>query len=319
MQLPSNKVGLLLILVVLVVASVIVGTIFSDELNSNKEEKLVDADIRFERRTTTDSSVDDDGDGLMNWQEELYGSDPLNPDTDGDGTNDGDEIEAGRDPVVAGPDDRLSTYSDLFNTELSFENYQQGSLTDNISVELFVNYLDLKRTGQLNENSADELAQFIATEAQNEVVIKDQFSLQDLNSITTTTESLTTYGNTFALIYLNYLEQFSKVDQSDSDFYLNRVADLYREFATALAGMNVPNVSLNIHLAIVNKIYANGEYIDNFSQSETDPLKSLLALQGIKQNSAGEYPLYNSLAVYFKNNDIIFEDTRVIRFWNYFK
>lgn len=50
-------------------------------------------------------TVDTDGDGLLNWEERLRGTDPMNPDTDGDGTEDGAEARAGRDPLRAGPND----------------------------------------------------------------------------------------------------------------------------------------------------------------------------------------------------------------------
>jgi hypothetical protein len=44
-------------------------------------------------------SIDSDGDGLMNDEEEALGTDPFNPDTDGDGINDGDEVDRGTDPL----------------------------------------------------------------------------------------------------------------------------------------------------------------------------------------------------------------------------
>jgi len=46
-----------------------------------------------------DSAVDSDGDGLSDWQEVVYGTDPYDPDTDGDGLSDGDEVERGTDPL----------------------------------------------------------------------------------------------------------------------------------------------------------------------------------------------------------------------------
>ncbi|MCL2637517.1 MAG: peptidoglycan DD-metalloendopeptidase family protein [Oscillospiraceae bacterium] len=43
---------------------------------------------------------DTDGDGLTDWEEIfIYGTDPLNPDTDGDGILDGDELKLGLDPL----------------------------------------------------------------------------------------------------------------------------------------------------------------------------------------------------------------------------
>jgi len=46
-----------------------------------------------------DSAVDSDGDGLSDWQEVVYGTNPYNPDTDGDGLTDKWEIDHGLDPL----------------------------------------------------------------------------------------------------------------------------------------------------------------------------------------------------------------------------
>ncbi|RJQ37196.1 hypothetical protein C4552_01715 [Candidatus Parcubacteria bacterium] len=53
------------------------------------------------------ANQDSDQDGLLDWQETVYRTDPQNPDTDGDGTLDGAEIKEGRDPLKPGPDDPL--------------------------------------------------------------------------------------------------------------------------------------------------------------------------------------------------------------------
>lgn len=56
----------------------------------------------FRLETNVDTVFpDDDGDGLTNPEEHLYGTDPNNPDSDGDGVNDGDEVANGTDPTVA--------------------------------------------------------------------------------------------------------------------------------------------------------------------------------------------------------------------------
>lgn len=48
---------------------------------------------------------DPDGDGLKNWEEALWRTDPNKSDTDGDGTQDGAEIREGHDPSVKGTGD----------------------------------------------------------------------------------------------------------------------------------------------------------------------------------------------------------------------
>jgi len=60
----------------------------------NGAEKIYDLKYSF--------SEDDDGDGLSNAKEIIYGADPQNKDTDGDGHPDGEEVKKGYDPTRAG-------------------------------------------------------------------------------------------------------------------------------------------------------------------------------------------------------------------------
>lgn len=55
----------------------------------------------------SEPDADADTDGLKNWEEEIYKTDPRNPDTDGDGYLDGEEIASGYDPAIKAPDDAL--------------------------------------------------------------------------------------------------------------------------------------------------------------------------------------------------------------------
>ena len=49
--------------------------------------------------TELDVPVDQDGDGLLNTEEEALGTDPEEDDSDGDGHTDGDEVVKGTDPL----------------------------------------------------------------------------------------------------------------------------------------------------------------------------------------------------------------------------
>jgi len=53
---------------------------------------------------------DSDNDGLKDWEEELFGTDPYNPDTDADGYLDGEEVAADTNPLIKAPGDKLVFY-----------------------------------------------------------------------------------------------------------------------------------------------------------------------------------------------------------------
>ncbi len=61
-------------------------------------------------KTVSESFIDSDNDGLRDWEEELFKTDPRNPDTDGDGYLDGEEVNSGHNPLVKAPGDKLSFY-----------------------------------------------------------------------------------------------------------------------------------------------------------------------------------------------------------------
>ncbi|MBI1754868.1 hypothetical protein HY250_02870 [Candidatus Azambacteria bacterium] len=55
----------------------------------------------------SEPDADPDNDGLKNWEEGVYKTDPRNPDTDGDGYLDGEEVASGYDPTIKAPGDAL--------------------------------------------------------------------------------------------------------------------------------------------------------------------------------------------------------------------
>lgn len=67
-------------------------------------ERGADMDVVRDESGDERAHADADGDGLRDFWEFVYGSDPGRADTDGDGTCDGDEVIRGSDPADAGDD-----------------------------------------------------------------------------------------------------------------------------------------------------------------------------------------------------------------------
>lgn len=73
-----------------------------------------------------DGYLDSDNDGLLNYEEELYGTDKNNPDSDDDGINDFIEIRIGYDP-----NDQDSDKNEIFDGE---EDFDKDGLSNSIEV-----------------------------------------------------------------------------------------------------------------------------------------------------------------------------------------
>jgi len=79
---------------------------------------------------------DSDGDGLLNWQEDLYGTSKTLRDSDGDGMSDGAEVSMGRDPAYFGERNQGTLIQPQVDTydEYVFETETQDQSTTSQSV-----------------------------------------------------------------------------------------------------------------------------------------------------------------------------------------
>jgi hypothetical protein len=139
-------------------AIIVAGALSVSQKNSGSSPSKISAlDSAIKDAVAKNLTEDDDSDGLKNWEESLYKTDPNNPDTDSDGMSDGDEVTAGRDPFVAGKGSNFVTPKDLMpyaSTTLPTLN-----ATERFSRDIFLKYLEAKNSGQtIDETSANTIA-----------------------------------------------------------------------------------------------------------------------------------------------------------------
>jgi hypothetical protein len=142
----SQKVIATIVITFLIVGGIIGVDVYKKikDRRNTQEDTIVEKETKEEKENKDSlTSEDDDGDGLLNWEESLRKTDMKNPDTDGDGTNDGDEILLNRDPLKAGPDDSISfvknntddednSSEEIFNTYT----FTKGTLSEQVSTNL---------------------------------------------------------------------------------------------------------------------------------------------------------------------------------------
>lgn len=262
------------------------------------------------------NTQDTDGDGLLDWEEELWQTDPNNKDTDGDGTPDGEEVRKKRNPLVAGPADFIVSGSTAdFLLAQRESGPQPGNLSDQVSQGLFTTYV----AGQEGESSGEEQAQQIvdiAEQALAGVTFQDFYTPTDFQTTPATDLiSIKKYGNDFAQAQTVLLVQLSGADGSESGKE-TFVSTIYRSHARALGEMSVPEPLLETHVLITNTFANLASNLYNVEEYDLDPAKAIFSLQ---QYDILRVDLENAmllLPAFFRNNGIVFNNNEPGILWN---
>lgn len=206
--------------------------------------------------STNMTDRDSDADGLPDWEEHLYGSDPLKFDSDGDGAPDGKEVREGRDPSrkntgTSTPNDLLSTLTDP---------HFATSATDILGIkkEFFAKFL----TQQAQEIRQNTYLNLLKNFDAKKVTPTNQ--MVDLNiSSDNSPEALRAYGNAFGVIIQKYTKRTHPTEQeimtdalkSSSTPILKQLqlpAIDYKNFSKDLKTLKTPSIMAQPHLKIVN-------------------------------------------------------------------
>ncbi len=239
----------------------------------------------------TIADLDSDSDGLKDWEETLWGTDPKNPDTDEDGTEDGKEVAAGRNPATKGDgsDDRLST--DLYsgsNIASTATSSEPTTATDRFSRDFFARYLSLKSSGQqlsVEEQTAiiDEM---IASERRNLAV--PALSLGDLTVSDSTT--LKAYGNALGAISkarsggagVNQLAIITEAISSNDETKLALLRPIQQNYLLIISDLRktpAPRSIIDAHLTLVNALVLIENGMRAMTDVTIDPLTAIARTQ----------------------------------------
>jgi len=153
------------------------------------------------------TELDTDKDGLPDWKEALYGTDPKNPDTDKDETNDYDEIISNRDPLKTNTSSKGQDPSDKIDdaiikeNEKMIEEYEQLSDLAKFSQTLISN---ITAAQPINGTMSEEVINTIVGSAINDIGQKEfiaKTSIEDLKLLPTDEDSRTP-------LFLEYREKY---------------------------------------------------------------------------------------------------------------
>lgn len=236
------------------------------------------------------TQADTDSDGLHDWEETLWGTDPKNPDTDGDGALDGEEVVANRNPRIAGPDDALGV-----EAELAAE-YNATNTTDRVARDFFGQYVALKQQGvPLTKETQTQLVASV-TDAIPNVANEDAYAIADLTLISDDSgKSVQQYGNTIGDILARHtpkssaheLDIFAQALQAEDESLLlglDPIIEGYAGVIEEMAVMPVPVSGAKAHVSFLNELVRMHMVISKMRSVYDDPMQTLAVM--------GEYETY---------------------------
>ena len=236
-------------------------------------------------------SKDTDKDGILDWEEGLWGTDPTKGDTNDDGVSDKEEIARMK-------AERGTTSGEPASADgsggASEENLTQ---TDKFARELFTTIAALNQSGEIDENTVEELTNSLATQIQNPVQRK-VFTISDLKiSSDSSKEAITVYDKATDKIFLNKypfdeqvantLQKFVEADESTATSVLVELDPTLKNLSEIIADMQelaVPSILANFHLDITNNLEKILENLNDIQNFESDPLAAIGAVNEYLKN-----------------------------------
>lgn len=244
----------------------------------------------------TNIDIDSDRDGLVDWKENLYGTDPKKADTDNDGTSDVQEIEDNRDPLKANtasegqePNDKIDAAIVAENKQ-TIEEYEKLNEMDKFSRNLVSNFI---ATQPVDSNMNNDAMNYLLSKSLGELPQQNYMPITkttDLNlqktDITNLTKNLNDYKNSFKTetqklieimgVDLYIAEQYVSGSSTIVKPAMKIVTDKYQEVINGLIKMPVPVAigyyDVNYHLRVINDLEILIQIDNNIVDSNADSL-----------------------------------------------
>lgn len=251
----------------------------------------------------SEPDADPDGDGLKNWQEETYKTDPRNPDTDGDGYLDGEEVASGYDPTIPAPNDAL------LGTDTTVPRPLPKNLTSYLA-QILVQKISSGEIAPAQKTSLEDMEndpnflynQELMDEALAQIGLraKEYFTLPNvgddeitISPTTTTYESIGAYimamsaamAPSEAVRALNKSEVsaiYETVENKNTGILVPIISSLERNIADAKT-ITVPQGFENIHKRQISILILHRKILLGVKSYEEDPAMAAAALEVYRQ------------------------------------
>ncbi len=319
---PSKKIFFLVVACIIGVGTVGFAVFASKSSNSTAKTPTITVDNSKNIDSITasvkeNSKLDTDNDGLANWEETLWGTDQNKADSDADKTNDGDEVKAGRNPVVAGANDKLQNGLPTAKTDAIKKVDTDTTETGQISRALFASYIEAKKSGAPIDESIQNKIITEAFSSKTLDVTAKQYTSKEVKI--STDSDLKKYGNSLGVAFYAGKSQdtTSEIDilnsaltQTPKDIEkLEPIAKGYAAILKKLAAVAAPKEVATLHLELLNSTSRVLGDVQAFQRVFEDPFVTLKAVGNYYADIASFQKSIADIEDVFTKQGITFSNT----------
>ena len=252
-------------------------------------------------------SPDSDNDGLKDWEEKLWGMDLQSSDTDGDGIPDGEEIKLGLNTPTP-KEEPITTESE--------------NLTQKMTKNLFVSYIQQRRSGLDPKTTAEQIAGALTDEGvgfdfkddfslKNMTVVQDHSAEETKNYANKLAEISNKYGSEIKENELDMLARLIRRSNSSNNFVpfndFKTYSLAYKNAANETAKLVVPQDYLSAHLEYANALNNLAKINSAFSQFMSDPITGLSAVNTYLNEAERIKNSLSTLGVLIRKDGLVFK------------
>ena len=244
------------------------------------------------------ATQDSDHDGLPDWEEALYGTDPKNADSNDLGMTDGEAVAGGLIvPRAIADVPGTSSAGAIVDPDLP-PAAAENTLTAAFAKNLFTSYLNelQNKGGQLSSEDTAAIAQQALEDLGNSITAAPPFKrIEDLKVQGSGPEAMKAFADAADAIMrankttstkseIGYLMDVQQNGDTAALEQIRALAKLYRSIAAGLAALPVPQELASDSLALINAFARMGAATNDLAAVQEDPLVTMLALHQYPDN-----------------------------------
>ena len=252
--------------------------IFNSYLSKTTFNPLIDKGVALTTKSSQQDLVfrDSDGDGVLDWEESLWGLDPNKKDSDNNGITDDREITAKKISLGVSSTPTSAT----------------TTLTDQFSREFFSTFSALRQSGNLTKSNIDKLSKQGITSLST-FTIPDAYINKDI--IISTSTNITMYRKEITATAkglqtekigseVRLLSKAMGKPRSDKlVIELQKIEQIYLTLSERTIKVRVPSKIQNTHLKLANTYHRLGVAVGGLSEIYNDPALSIVYFNEYKK------------------------------------